>query len=145
MCVIIHILHLMSIVNIYRADVTRIWAKYNMYEGARWPNELGSYTRFRRKPPTLTEYLETTNIHMLFFSVSIRYIHIALIYCGLRHFQQYFSYVMASSFSGGGSRRLCVIPCYNKPDIQDITEIPYMVLTLISGWQQVSSFYYNNP
>jgi len=37
--------------------------------------------------------------------VSIRYIHIALIYCALRHFQQFFSYVMATSFSGGGSRR----------------------------------------
>jgi hypothetical protein len=28
-----------------------------------------------------------------------------LIYCVLRHFQQYFSYIMATSFSGGRSRR----------------------------------------
>jgi hypothetical protein len=27
-----------------------------------------------------------------------------LIYCTLRHFQQYFSYIMATSFSGGRSR-----------------------------------------
>jgi hypothetical protein len=27
-----------------------------------------------------------------------------LIYCVLRHFQQYFSYIMATSFSGGRSR-----------------------------------------
>ena len=30
---------------------------------------------------------------------------IDLIYCALRHFQQYFSYIMATSFSDGSSRR----------------------------------------
>jgi hypothetical protein len=28
-----------------------------------------------------------------------------LIFCAYRHFQQYFSYIMATSFSGGRSRR----------------------------------------
>jgi hypothetical protein len=46
-------------------------------------------------PYPLPDHLSSPPVYLIWFD---------LIYCVYRHFQQYFSYIMATSFSGGRSR-----------------------------------------